>query len=162
MNISDYKIRKARLQDLKSAQKLYVDTIKSSCTKDYNPNQINAWISGIENTERWIAIMERQYTIVAENNDRLLGFASLANLNYLDLLYVNSEFQNLGIAKALFAEILNQAILEKQSILYSDVSITALPFFRKLGFEVISEQKNIRKNIELINYKMYKRVYQVE
>ena len=86
MSISEYKIRKAKLQDLKQTQTLFLDTIKSSCAKDYNPEQINAWISGIENYERWVAIMERQYTIVAETNDRLLGFASLANQNYLDLL----------------------------------------------------------------------------
>lgn len=158
MSMSEYKIRKAKLQDLKSTQTLFVDTIKSSCAKDYNPEQIKAWISGIENTERWIAILEKQYTIIAEDSDRLLGFASLANENYLDLLYVNSEFQNLGIAKALFTDILNHATKEKHSVLNSDVSITALPFFQRLGFEVISEQKNIRKNIELINYKMQKKI----
>lgn len=158
MNINNFKIRMARLQDLIKLQNLFVDTVKSICKKDYNSEQINAWISGVENSERWSNILQKQYTIVAEIDDILLGFASLASHNYVDLLYVNSEFQNLGIAKALFNDILRQAIIHKQNVLHSDVSITALPFFQKFGFEIISEQKNYRKGIELINYKMQKKI----
>ncbi len=162
MKINDFNIRTARLNDLINMQTLFVDSIKSICKKDYNPEQINAWISGVENSEKWIDIIQRQYTIVAETNDILLGFATLANHNYFDLLYVNSEFQNLGIAKALFADILQKALKEKQKVLDSDVSITALPFFQKFGFKIISEQRNYRKGIVLINYKMQKNLYNLD
>jgi hypothetical protein len=31
-------------------QQLYVDTIQSVCRKDYNQEQINVWISSVDNT----------------------------------------------------------------------------------------------------------------
>ena len=40
----------------------------------------------------------------------------------------------------------------------SDVSKTARQFFEKVGFEVIEEQSVVRKNVELTNYKMKKKL----
>lgn len=39
--------RKATISDLKEMQELYIETIKHVCKNDYNPAQIEAWISGL-------------------------------------------------------------------------------------------------------------------
>lgn len=158
MSKTSFIIRQANEVDLQRMQTLFVDSVKSICSKDYNHDQINAWISGIENKDRWAQIIQKQFTLIAENSNILLGFASVANQNYIDLLYVDKDFQNLGVAKTLYLEILSEAIKEKQTKLISDVSITALSFFKRLGFEVKIEQRNFRMGIELINYKMEKNI----
>ena len=40
--------------------------------------------------------------------------------------------------------------------IFVDVSITAKPFFEKMGFSVLREQIIIRKGVELKNYPMEK------
>lgn len=42
--------------------------------------------------------------------------------------------------------------------IFSEVSITAKPFFEKQRFIVLSEQTILRKGVELTNYKMEKRL----
>lgn len=51
-----------------------------------------------------------------------------------------------------------EAIRQGQTELSADVSKTARLFFESVGFEVVKEQTVIRPNVELINFKMKKRL----
>ena len=46
----------------------------------------------------------------------------------------------------------------QQTVLTSDVSKTARPFFEKVGFEVIKKQTVVRQGVELTNFKMKKKI----
>lgn len=45
-------IRPARLNDLTELQQLFVDTITTVCTPNYDARQIEVWTAGVENTKR--------------------------------------------------------------------------------------------------------------
>ena len=137
-------------------QKLYVDTIKAVCINDYNSEQIAVWTSSVENAERWDKVLKNQLVIVAEKNNKMVGYGTLDNGNYIDFFYIHKDFQRQGIADHILQQIESQARKRGHLILSSDVSITAKPFFEKKGFKVLKEQKNIKKGVELINYKMEK------
>lgn len=156
MNSSVISIRFAKLSDLPEMQKMFVDTISTICKDDYSPEQIKVWTSSIENTQRWTDKLTSQYFLVAELDNKIVGYASLENNNYLDLLYVHKDYQRQGIAYRLYSEIEKEAIKRKATVLNSDVSETARRFFEKKGFKTISPQTNIIKDIEIINYKMTK------
>ncbi|MBK6265517.1 GNAT family N-acetyltransferase [Marivirga sp. S37H4] len=147
-------IRPSKLDDLKEMQKLFVDTITTICKADYSTEQINVWTSSIENTQRWTDKLTSQYFLVAELGNQIVGYASLENNNYLDFLYVHSDYQRQGIADKLYDEIEKEAIKRKATALHSDVSKTAKPFFEKKGFRTIAPQINIIQGVEIINYKM--------
>jgi len=87
----------------------------------------------------------------------MVGFASLENNDYLDL-YVYKDHQSKGIANKLFMEIEAEAIKSGVANLYSDVSITARPFFEKNGFKISSLQRKIMDEILIINFKMAKKL----
>ncbi|MNE47535.1 putative acyltransferase [compost metagenome] len=53
-----------------------------------------------------------------------------------------------------------EAQKQHSKMITSDISITAKPFFEKKGFVAKAEQKNVRLNVELINYKMEKQLKQ--
>jgi putative acetyltransferase len=156
MTNSNISIRLAKSDDLKEMQRIFVDTITAVCSSDYDEQQIRVWVSGVNNTERWIKIMAEQYVIVAEKSDKILGYGTLNNERYIDLLYVHKDYQKQGIAQLLLDEIIKVARQLGQTQLNSDVSKTARPFFIKNGFIQLSEQTNIREGVELINYKMTK------
>jgi len=149
-------VRKGEINDLAEPQKLFVDTIASICTADYDKQQIEVWTSGIDNKQRWDEIMIKKFVLVAQQADKIVGFATLDNGNYIDLLYVHKDHQRQGIAQRLLDDITIEAGRLKQMKLTSDVSKTARPFFEKNGFNVLTEQILKIKSIKLTNYKMTK------
>lgn len=152
------RLRFAQYSDLPEMQNLYVDTIRHVCNKDYDAAQIAVWTSSIENAERWHKVLQHQIVIIAEKNNKMVGYGTLDKGNYIDFFYIHKDFQRQGIADKILTQIESQAQKLGHSILSSDVSITARPFFEKKGFTVLKEQQNIRKGIELINYKMEKQL----
>lgn len=152
--------RKAVLSDLNEMQQLYIETIQSVCKNDYNKAQIEAWISGVKNTERWIAVIETQFVLLAIIKNQIAGFGTLKDGNYIDFFYIHRDFQRQGIADKILNELEIEARKHHSKIITSDISITAKPFFEKKGFIVKAEQKNIRLGVELINYKMEKQLKQ--
>jgi putative acetyltransferase len=137
-------------------QQLFVETISTICQHDYSPEQIKAWTSSIENTQRWTDKINSQYFPIAEIDNKIVGFASLENNDYLDFLYVHKDYQRQGIAKLLYSEIEKEAIRRKAVALHADVSKTAKPFFEKQGFKTVAPQTKVIQGVEIINYKMTK------
>lgn len=162
MNLrTDYVIRKGQLVDLAELQKLFLETIIEICKADYNDKQINAWTFDTKsnrNKQRWINILTKQFVLVAHINNEIVGFVTLDNGNYIDLLYVHKNHQRHGIAYSLYEKIENEAKRQNQSSLTSNVSKTARPFFEKVGFEVTKDQTVVRQNVKMTNYKMEKKI----
>lgn len=152
-------LRKAILTDLEEMQNLYVATIQSVCQNDYNPEQIEAWTYSVKNTDRWIDVIEKQFVLLAIIENQIVGFGTLKDGNYIDFFYIHKSFQRQGIADKILNELELEARKHNAKIITSDISITAKPYFEKKGFAVKTEQRNIRLNVELINYKMEKEVF---
>jgi len=152
----ELKIRIGRLSDLAEIQKLFSDSITFVCSKDYNQTQIEAWKLAAQNSKPWQKIIENQYFILAELNQIIVGFASLENYNYIDVLFVHKDFQRQGIAQALFDKLIYEARKFDSQIITSDVSKTAKAFFETNGFIVVAEQIKTINNVEIQNYKMQK------
>ncbi|MGE8300150.1 GNAT family N-acetyltransferase [Sphingobacterium paramultivorum] len=149
-------LRKGILQDLQEILILFSGTIETVCADDYNNEQIVAWISSVNNHDRWHRLIEDQYFIVAVLNQKIVGFASLAHGDYIDVLYVHKDFQRQGIAQQLYNALETVANAHKNTILTADVSKTAKPFFEANGFKVTAEQIQIRTEVEIPNYNMKK------
>lgn len=161
MNPSKISIRNSKLSDLTEIQRLFTETIEAICKNDYTKEQIKVWTSSTDNEERWIDKLSRQYFIVAEIENKIVGFALLENNDYLDLLYVHKDYQRQGIANKLCSAIEKEAIKRMGIVLFSNVSKTAKPFFENAGFKTIMPHKNIIKGVELVNYRMSKQLSQL-
>jgi len=153
---NQFSIQNVIATDLNIILKLFQDTIQSICIKDYTKAQIAVWISSVEDEERWREAIEEQFFIVAEQSDKIIGFASLKDDNYIDFLYVHKDYQRKGIASLLFKTLQEEAKRQKQNTLWSHVSKTARPFFEGKEFEVIQENNKEVKGVELMNYWMRK------
>lgn len=110
--MNDIKIRRALPEDLKGARLLYIDTVTNINSKDYDENQIRAWIKpwfeSDTTTRDWITFADKiieQYFIVAVIDETIAGFASLEDNGYLDFMYVHKDFQRHGAAKKLLNEL---------------------------------------------------------
>ncbi|MEL6721148.1 MAG: GNAT family N-acetyltransferase [Bacteroidota bacterium] len=148
--------RIATKEDLPEIHQLFQATIQYCCNQDYDEAQIAVWISSVENKSRWIKAIESQFFIVAKEGHHIVGFASLADVNYIDFIYVHEDHQRKGIASFLFDILQEEAKKQGQTTLWSHVSKTARPFFERKGFEVLQENYKDMRGVIIMNYWMRK------
>lgn len=147
-------IRKATIDDIPAITQLFKETIETINRKDYNEEQVKVWSAGHAYADRWTKRLGTQYFIVAVTDDVIAGMGSITQDGYLDMMYVHKDYQGKGIASAVVDELLANALSNKLSVVTSDVSITAKPFFERKGFAVVAPQRKMVEEVEFLNYKM--------
>ncbi len=152
----ELKIRQATPEDIPEITSVFRDTIRAINSKDYSEKQIQVWASRANDLDKWEDRIKNNYFIVAENEDRIVGFAYLKNGNYFDGLFVHKDYQRQGIAIKLMRIIESKVITNGYEIIKSDVSITALPFFEDQYYIVEKKQKKSFKGLVFENYIVYK------
>lgn len=149
------KTRRYISTDCEDLAKLFYHTVHTVNAKDYSCEQLNAWATGKIDLDSWDKSFSAHYTVVAVENDLIVGFGDIDKSGYLDRLYVHKDCQRRGIATAICAE-LEQVV--KADKIITHASITAKPFFEQRGYKVIKEQQVERNGIALTNYVMEKKV----
>jgi putative acetyltransferase len=148
------KFRAAIIEDIDELLTLLIETVKSTCKNDYNQNQINAWVSSAKKKEHWDKFINDQFSLIAEVNNKAVGFGSLENGDYIFFMYVHKEYLGLGIASSIYNELKKESQRLGHTQMTANVSKTARHFFESKGFEVTKENKNIINNVVIINYHM--------
>lgn len=149
-------IRAYKKEDKERIVKLFYETVHTVNLRDYNPKQLDAWAPRSIDPEQWCVAFETDYTLVAEIEQKIVGFANIDRTGYFDRLYVHKDYQGKGIAKMISAEIENYAQKNNLSKILVDSSITAKPFFQNRGYEILKENAVKRCGQILINYTMRK------
>lgn len=144
---------KAKPENLEEILNLFENSIKNSCSKDYNQQQIIAWVSSIENKDKWIEKIKTHYFIIVKAQNKIVGFGSLQD-NYIDLLYVHKDFLRKGIASFIYQNLKKESENRGFTVLLTHASKTAISFFESKKFKIIKENKVIRKGIEITNFEM--------
>lgn len=143
--------------DASSLAAIYFNTIHNINSKDYSPEQINAWapVSSLE-TDGWMHKWQKLIPIVATIDKKVVGFAELENNGHIDCFYCHHEYQGCGVGSALLNEVEKSARKSKLNKLFAEVSITAKPFFEAKGFTVTKQQSVVVREVELTNFVMEK------
>jgi len=145
-------IRKYQPLDCEVLAELFYNTVHTVNVKDYTKEQLDAWATGIVDLERWNRSLEEHYSLVAMDDEVIVGFGDINKAGYLDRLFVHSDYQRKGIATAICNQ-LEQAVQES---IVTHASITARPFFEQRGYRVMKEQQVERQGILLTNFIMKK------
>lgn len=145
-------IRKYQQGDCKKITELFYNTVHTVNSKDYSKEQLTVWATGKVDLEQWNRSLQEHFSLVAVDDEIIVGFGDIDSTGYLDRLYVHKDYQRKGIATAL-CEVLEKTVSNK---ITTHASITARAFFEKRGYKVITEQQVVRQNIFLTNYVMEK------
>lgn len=145
-------IRRYQTSDCKELATLFYNTVHTVNAKDYTKEQLDAWATGEIDLENWNRSFQKHYSIVAVDDNTIVGFGDIDKAGYLDRLFVHADYQRKGIATAICNQ-LEQAV---QGNIITHASITARIFFEKRGYKVVKEQQVERQGIFLTNFIMIK------
>lgn len=145
-------IRKYQSTDCKKLAELFYHTVHTINAKDYTQEQLNAWAPGKTNLYEWDKSLSEHNTIVAAENEIIVGFGDIHENGYLDRLFVHHEYQRRGIATAICDELEKTA----HNKIFTHASVTAKMFFEKRGYKLIRKQQIERQGVQLTNFFMEK------
>ena len=83
---------------------------------------------------------------------------SLAPKGLVDCFYVHHAWQRRGVGRALMARLEREARQRGDRFLEADVSLTAEPFFRRVGFRLVRRQIKVYRNCAFKQAVMQKRL----
>jgi len=150
------KIRLFEAQDAEQIARLFHETVREVNIYDYSSHQVRAWAPDDIHFRDWVELCSNRFTYVAENHDVIIGFGDLEPNGYIDCFYCHKNYQRCGIGRRIYQAIEAKAVELSVSQLFTQASITAKPFFQRMGFSVVKEQRVICRGERFINYAMEK------
>lgn len=130
------------------------DTIGRVNSRDYSAEQVAAWAPDDRAVSGWSQRAADRFVVVAEDDERIVGFGDIGPDGHIDQFYVHADHQRRGVGRAILTALVSEARRSGIRRLFSDVSITARPFFEAHGFQVDAEQTVVARGVSFVNFRM--------
>jgi putative acetyltransferase len=150
------KIRLFETRDAESIAQLFHDTVHTVNRRDYSSKQVEAWAPDNLHFRDWAAVCSSRFTFVADDEGVIAGFGELEPNGHIDCFYCHKNYQHCGVGRQIYEAIEAKAIELSLNRLFVESSITAKPFFERMKFSVVQEQKVTRRGETFVNYAMEK------
>ncbi|WP_165554225.1 GNAT family N-acetyltransferase [Kribbella capetownensis] len=123
-------------EDAEGTWEAYFRAIRDTASKDYSPEQVAAWAPETVDLVQWNERRSAAHTFVATIEGRVAGFSDVTDDGLLDMLFVHSDAGGSGVARALVGAVVAKARELGLAQLRTHASRTAMPAFKRFGFEV--------------------------
>lgn len=137
-----YPIRWAKPGDWEEMMNMVWETFLKFEGSDYTQEGIDSFWKFITDRKLFESFLRGKYQVmVALDDAKIVGMASLRNQNHLSLLFVNEVYHNKGVGSTLMKEMCTY--LSKQGIGYMMLAAApyAVRFYEKLGFRVVRPEE---------------------
>lgn len=109
-------------------------SIRAACSREYTAEQVEAWTYQTPVHFRWALLRGDEWYVVAERDERIVGFSSLKG-DLLQAIYVDPLELGSGVGRRLVARVEREARRRGTTRLRLKASLNAVGFYRRLGFE---------------------------
>ncbi len=153
------KIRRFQFEDAEQVAALFHHTVREVNRADYSLSQVQAWAPDDLGFRNWAEVCGNRITYMADLQGVIVGFGELVeNLNHgcIDCFYCHHQYQRLGIGTRLYQTIEATALDLGMTYLTVAASVTARPFFARMGFMVQRSQYVHCRGEVFLNYVMAK------
>ena len=147
-------VRKLRKGEEIDLWKLFYNTVHNVNIQDYDENQIAAWAPDDLDVNIAIKKFREIDPFVVTKEKKIVVYADIQPDGKIDHFYCHHEFQRQCVGSTLLATLEKEARERGILKMYSNVSITARPFFEAMGFSVEKEQVIRIQDQKLKNYRM--------
>ena len=153
-----FALRPFLIEDAPLLAEIFRASIEELTADDYSESQQKAWASAAEDEEELARRLSAQLTLVATLNGSAVGFASLANNETIDLIYVHPAAAGRGAGTMLVGALEKLGVARGAKRLTADVSDSAQDFFEKRGFMATQRNTVLRAGEWLSNTTMEKKL----
>ena len=144
--------------DSDAIAQLFHDTVHEINVRDYSLAQVRAWAPEDIHFNDWQRRCSEGITYVAEDAECIAGFCTLLSDGHIEYFFSHKNYQRCGVGTLLYRALESQALDLGMLQLTLDASITALPFFQRMGFCVIKEQTVECRGQRFINVVLQKKL----
>lgn len=134
-----YEVRWAKEEEWAPAMKMIWKTFLKYEGKDYTEEGVRNFFEFITDDDLYVSFLKGDYQMmVALDNERVIGAASVRSCNHLSLLFVDEEYHHRGVGRTLMTrmcEYLKREAGERYMSL--NAAPYAVNFYRKLGFRTV-------------------------
>ncbi|WP_063345350.1 GNAT family N-acetyltransferase [Vibrio jasicida] len=147
-------IRDFQEEDAPTLWALFFNTVRNVNRRDYTEQQVKAWAPEGFDSQLWLKKMISIQPFVAELDGVIVGYSDVQPSGLVDHFFCHHEYQGQGVGRSLMTHVFKQAEAKGRNRIYSEVSITARPFYEHMGFTVVNEQQIEVRGATLTNYVM--------
>lgn len=139
-----FALRPFLIEDTPLLAEIFRASIEELTADDYSESQQEAWAAAAENEEELARRLSGQLTLVVTMDGSAVGFASLANNETIDLIYVHPAIAGQGAGTMLVDALEKLGSARGARRLTADVSDSAQDFFEKRGFTA-TQRNTVRR-----------------
>lgn len=148
------RIRPFRAGEEAALREVFHSSVHQRACRDYSAEQLEAWAPREYDPGRWSERIRANRPWVAVDGERILGYADLQDSGYIDQFFVAGGHTGQGVGQALMKQLFAEARRRGIGSLFSDVSLTAEPFFARHGFTVETRRQVAVRGVTLANARM--------
>lgn len=130
-------IRPAHPDDAESISRVILSALRETNARDY-PETVIARVEQGFSPAAVSSLLIRRLVFVAVDHDGVIGTASLDD-GVVRTVFVDPRCQGCGVGRALMAEVERAALDRHVAVLAVPSSVTAEPFYAKLGFSPVRD-----------------------
>ncbi|ROZ63919.1 GNAT family N-acetyltransferase [Ramlibacter sp. WS9] len=130
---------------------VYYSAIHFVASRDYTPDQIEAWAPRDLDSRLWEARIRGINPFVAELDGTVVAYADIQASGYIDHFFVSGAYPRCGFGTMLMTRILKEARCLGLSEVTSDVSRTAQGFYERFGFRVVEHRNPVLRGVTIPN-----------
>jgi putative acetyltransferase len=145
-----FALRPFLIEDTPLLAEIFRASIEELTADDYSQSQQKAWASAADDEEELARRLSGQLTLVVTMDGSAVGFASLANNETIDLIYVHPAVAGQGAGTMLVDALEKLGLARGAKRLTADVSDSAQDFFEKRGFTA-TQRNTVRRAGEWIS-----------
>ncbi len=149
-------IRNYSAEDAEALWDIHFYTIRNINIRDYSQAQVEAWAPERLDSSVWEKRMKGLSPFVAEIDGVIVGYTDLQVSGLIDHFFCHHEYQDKGVGKALMNHVFKVGNSRGIKRYFSEVSITARPFYEHFGFKVVQAQEMEVRGQKLRNFVMEK------
>ncbi len=152
----DLRIQKYEPKYARQVADLFQGSVHETARRDYTQEELEAWAPTPVNYKAWSERLSLKKPWLIIEKETVTGFAELESDGHVDCFYIHQNYQGQHLGTTLMNRIEAEALEAGLSRLYLEASITARPFFEKMGFVTVGPNLVRKGSITLKNYRMEK------
>ena len=149
-------VRKFEEGDAPQLFDVFFSAVHLVASRDYTAEQVAAWAPVDSDMAAWADRMRTIRPFVVSVDGEIGGYADVQPNGYITHFFVSGHHPRRGIGALLMRRLHEEAESLGLDRLSADVSLTAEPFFRHFGFEVVERRLPVRRGVTLDNALMRK------